>query len=97
MKQIDLYAVYMWDCPLCDAANTTETKDIKIVTCCRCQKQYEVAGAIGDVSKMITVRGFYDRCPVCNEYKDMFAKLCKKCQADKDRYEGMCCEPGGMH
>lgn len=49
MKQIDLYAVYMWDCPLCDAANTTETKDIKIVTCCRCQKKYEVAGAIGDV------------------------------------------------
>jgi len=36
-------------------------------------------------------------CPVCDEYKDMFAKLCKKCQADKDRYEGMCCEPGGMH
>jgi len=49
MRQIDVYAHWTWDCPICDASNYVASKDKKIVCCCRCKREFEIRDFIGEV------------------------------------------------
>jgi hypothetical protein len=49
MKKIGIYALYSWDCPVCDATNTVESRDLKVVSCQRCSRKFEVEEYVGEV------------------------------------------------
>lgn len=45
MKSVDVYRMWVWDCPVCDFTNIIldhEAFNIKGVSCFRCKRKYDV-------------------------------------------------------
>ncbi len=49
IKTIDIYATYHWECPVCDASHTVESRNLIMVTCRKCGRDFEVDSYIGEV------------------------------------------------